>query len=263
MKRSSDGSAKGKRGKTRKRNVPKRASKTKCETMRLKKPVPLKLNYKGGERAPFLGPAFPERVTRAKRVETLGFDECLAVPGFEEYVGYVGPYKTGLELRDNNNLGAVRLFLTHVQETSTCELSIGLLANAALVQGYIEFVEGNREYRPKTILQKIEALKKAVRWLRISSKDSSKGFAWGLDAGALEVVMDKLVERCNQLRPYAKAEEGRSTQMAYQIRKRQYLKKGRLCAPRGRDLLLAGVLSKPTGRGDQGLQGMAGGGDAL
>ena len=202
---------------------PRSTSKTESETKPLKTSAPLDLNFKGGERAPFLVPVDPGRVTRAKRVESIPFNECLAVPGFEEYVGHVGPYKTRLELVDNNNLGAVRLFLCHVQNTSTLELSIGLLANAALVQSYIEFVEGNGEYRPKTILQKIEALKKAVRWLRISSKDSSKSFAWGLDAGALEVVMDKLVERCNQLRPYAKAEEGRSTQMAYQIRKKQYL----------------------------------------
>ena len=228
MKRSSDRCAKKKRGKTR-RKGPRSTSKTESETKPLKTSAPLDLNFKGGERAPFLVPVDPGRVTRAKRVESIPFNECLAVPGFEEYVGYVGPYKTRLELVDNNNLGAVRLFLCHVQNTSTLELSIGLLANVDLVQRYIEFVEGNGEYRPKTILQKIEALKKAVRWLRISSKDANKSFAWGLDAGALEVVMDKLVERCNQLRPYAKAEEGSSTQMAYQIRKKQYLKQGRLC----------------------------------
>jgi hypothetical protein len=173
--------------------------------------------------APFLNPVHPERVTRAKRNISKPLDDCLLVPGFMDLMQYIGPYSSKLELQTKNNLNAVRSLFKLAEDKGIKELSMNLLANPSLIDSYITEAEHTDSYRPKTILQKIEALKKPLHWLRITSRNTEKAYAQGINPCLFDIIQDTLDERCRKLRPYAKADEGRSATVQYMQAAKQWL----------------------------------------
>jgi hypothetical protein len=179
--------------------------------------------------APFMNPLHPDHVGRAKKNITKPLDECISVPGFKDLMQYIGPYSSKLEIQTKNNLNSVRLMFKHAEDKGVHELSMGLLANPSLIDSYISDVEGSDSYRPKTILQKIESLKKPLHWLKISSRYPDKRYAQGINPGAFDIIQDTLDEKCKKLRPYAKAEEGRSANVKYMQATKQWLSHEDFC----------------------------------
>jgi hypothetical protein len=90
---------------------------------------------------------------------------CWDIAGFGEYVQWVAKFRPEYEMTQNNNITSVRTFM-QMFEDSRAALSMRLLASPDQIVKYMELIKAQPDYVPKTRLQKIEALKKAIKWLK-------------------------------------------------------------------------------------------------
>ena len=88
--------------------------------------------------------------------------------GSSEFVAWVAMFRTDEEKKHNNNISSVRTFM-HMFADSNRPLSMRLLTSPDQIIKYIDLIKEQRDYVPKTRLQKIEALKKAIKWLKACS----------------------------------------------------------------------------------------------
>ena len=111
-----------------------------------------------------------------------------------------------------------------------------LLTSPDQIVKYMELIKAQPDYVPKTRLQKIEALKKAIKWLKSCSYMMDSPYAGGADRNNLDHILVMMNKECNDLRPYAKADEGRCSLLSSHIAKNAYLSMDNF-AELGRSLL--------------------------
>jgi hypothetical protein len=154
-----------------------------------------------------------QKLHRAPVQLGLPLEDCWCIEGFEDYVNFLCKFKERNELYHNNNLNAVRQFL-HMLDMEGVTLSLKLLTSVDNINKYVRYVHSMIGYAPKTRLQKIEALKKVVKWLRMCTFHANCSYASMADRDPLIAILDILCYECNLLRPYAKTDEGRCSQEA-------------------------------------------------
>ena len=102
--------------------------------------------------------------------------DCAAIPlkefrkiaRFEEFVALVANFRTDEEKTQNSNISSVRTFMQMFVDSNR-PLSMRLLTSPDQIFKYIDLIKEQEHYVPKTRLQKIEALKKAIKWLKACS----------------------------------------------------------------------------------------------
>ena len=150
--------------------------------------------------------------------------ECRKIAGFEEFVAWVAKFHTDEEKTHNNNISSVRTFM-QMFAGSDRPLSMRLLTSPDQIIKYMDLIKEQKHYVPKTRLQKIEALKKAIKWLKACSYRMDLPYVSGSDRDNLDCILGMLNKECNDLRPYAKADEGRCSLMSSHIAKNAFLSK--------------------------------------
>ena len=162
------------------------------------------------------------KVEKASRLHGFPLDECWIVPGFKDYVNHLANFQTDLEIKQNNNVTAVRTFLGMFDHMKT-KMSMALLADRDNIMRYMDLIKAQSDYAPKTRLQKIESLKKALRWLRLCTFSYDCEYAPSFCRATLEAIIEILSDQCRQLRPYAKADEGRASLLENNILRNTFL----------------------------------------
>jgi hypothetical protein len=154
----------------------------------------------------------------------LGFplEDCWKIEGFKDYVDFLAKFRDRSDILHNNNCNAVRSFFSMFGGQNV-RLTMNLLTSLDNINRYVDFVHSKVAYAPKTRLQKIEALKKAIKWLKMCTFKRDCTYAGPEDRETLMAIMDVLCHECNRLRPYAKAAEGRCSQEASHIASNTYL----------------------------------------
>ena len=176
-----------------------------------------------------------QRLGRASRRACYPMARCWEIAGFREYVQWVAKFRSEYEIAQNNNITCVRSFM-QMFEDSKSPLSMRLLTSPDQIVKYMELIKAQSDYVPKTRLQKIEAMKKAIKWLKTCSYMMDSPYASGADRNNLEHILVMLNKECNDLRPYAKADEGRCSLLSSHIAKNAYLSMDQFAAL-GRGLL--------------------------
>ena len=165
-----------------------------------------------------------QRHGRAPRLSCYPLEECGKIAGFEEFVGWVANFRTHEEKTHNNNISSVRTFMQMFADSNR-PLSMRLLTSPDQIIKYIDLIKAQEHYVPKTRLQKIEALKKAIKWLKACSYRMDLPYVGGSDRDNLDCILGMLNKECNDLRPYAKADEGRCSLLSSHIAKNAFLSK--------------------------------------
>ena len=196
------------------------------ETQKILK-FPLKRTVRGVQKG--------QRLGRASRLACYPMRRCWEIAGFGEYVQWVAKFRSEYEMTQNNNISSVRTFM-QMFEDSKSPLSMRLLTSPDQIVKYMELIKAQPDYVPKTRLQKIEALKKAIKWLKSCSYMMDSPFASGADRDNLDHILMMMNKECNDLRPYAKADEGRCSLLSSHIAKNAYLSMTQF-ASLGRSLL--------------------------
>ena len=166
------------------------------------------------------------KMEKAPRLHGIPLDECWTVPGFKDFVDHLANFQTDLEIKQNNGVMAVRTFLGMFDHMKT-KMSMALLADRDNIMKYMNLIKAQSNYAPKTRLQKIESLKKALRWLRLCTFSYDCEYAPSFCRGTLEAIIEILGDQCRQLRPYAKADEGRASLLENNILRNTFLDIGR------------------------------------
>lgn len=78
-------------------------------------------------------------------------------------------------------------------------------------------------YKDTSKLNLIEALKRPIKWLMMCQRDSSIEFSLNMNSKSLNLAFDIVSDWCRKIRPFQKAEMGRTTSIAYQQQLKQYL----------------------------------------
>ena len=124
----------------------------------------------------------------------------------------------------NNNISSVRTFMQMFADSDR-QLSMRLLASPDQIIKYMDLIKAQQHYELKTQLQKIEALKNAIKRLKACSYRMDLPYASGTDRDYLDCILGMLNKECNDLRPYARADEGRCNVMSSHIAKNAFLSK--------------------------------------
>jgi hypothetical protein len=183
------------------------------ETQKILK-FPLKRTVRGVQKG--------QRLGRASRLACYPMARCWDIAGFGEFVQWVAKFRSDYEMTQNNNISSVRTFM-QMFEDSKAPLSMRLLTSPDQIVKYMELIKAQPDYVPKTRLQKIEALKKAIKWLKSRSYMVDSPYAGGADRDNLDHILVMMNKECNDLRPYAKADEGRCSLLSSHIAKNAYL----------------------------------------
>src|SRR5271154_311541 len=132
----------------------------------------------------------------------ISIEKCWDIEGFKDYVDYLAEFKDRSDIIHNNNVNSIRSFLGMFVDDENVALSMNLLTNMDNINRYVEFVHGMVGYVPKTCLQKIEALKKCIKWLKMCTFKDNCSYSGENDHRALTAILDVLCHECNILRPY-------------------------------------------------------------
>jgi hypothetical protein len=164
----------------------------------------------------------PNQHRIASRRVGLKIEDSLMIPGFEDFVKFVGAGRSRYEMLHMNNVTVVRYFLALFRE-SFQPLSMRLLASRDNIQQYINAVLSVKEYCPKTRLSRIEGLKRAVDWLYSCTYSVDCQYAMPEDRETLRAISFMLNHQCTVLRPAAKADEGRASLLSENMARGTYI----------------------------------------
>jgi hypothetical protein len=161
-------------------------------------------------------------IKRAPKQLGMALEECWTVNGFRDYVDFLAKFKDRNDILHNNHVNAVRSFLS-IFDMEGIVPSMKLLTNMDHINKYVRYVHGLVDYVPKTRLLKLEALKKAITWLKMCAFKEGCTYASPADIEPLNAILDVLNHECNLMRPYTKADEGRCSQESSHIATGTYL----------------------------------------
>ena len=136
------------------------------------------------------------------------------IAGFKEYIEYVGAQKTRDELNRDGRIRSMLIFFRRVQDLGH-EVNFSCLMNLNLIKEHISYVKSDIYCAEKTRLSRIEGLKAAIKFAQVFYASDQSASAYQIDNNVLIVVQAYISKICNDLRPAAKAQEGKARVLSY------------------------------------------------